>query len=208
MGNLKDISWHCLKCPSYKSMDNCYRCENDNGLFPSWSNITWSLPIIKNIKSIFLDIEWWFESKQFEKYYINEYETETMKHIWGIKSWDDLSKSDGANLWTMNDFDLTYLKDEDKYVMGVETIYLFKDAIAERNYIIDIFTQFTKWMEENGYDTTKEPSIIDIFTYGININSKFDSIEDAYMAFKYFAIGFVCSDVKELSRINKEEFGE
>ena len=75
-----------------------------------------------------------------------------MKFIWGLKSYDDLSSCD-ANLETMNDIDLIYLKDEKKYVLGVETEYMFNSKEAEKEYFKALLDEFTKWMKEQGYDT-------------------------------------------------------
>lgn len=194
MGKLKDISWKCLKCKDRKTMNNCYDCDalNNNKTYPSWSNIKYHLPIIKHIVSLISDIQFRIDSKRFEKDFINDNETKTMKHIWGIKSWDDLSGKD-CNLFTMNDFDLTYLKDENKYVMGVETVYLFKDKDTDKKYIKDIYNAFTEWMISEGYDTFGEISLWQAFTNGYNINTKFNTIEEAYNTFKFLMKGF-CND--------------
>ena len=107
-----------------------------------------------------------------------------MKHIWGIKSFDDLTPGNEASLWTMNDFDITYFKDEDYYSLGVETVYQFDSETDKRKYINGILMAFTKWMKNNGYSTDYKPDMVDIFTNGININSHFGSIEEAYGVFK------------------------
>lgn len=51
-------------------------------------------------------------------------ETDDIKFIWGVKSFDNLSGSD-ANLYTMNDIDIVYDKKNSEYMLGVETAYLF-----------------------------------------------------------------------------------
>ena len=107
-----------------------------------------------------------------------------MEHIWGVKSYDDLTSGNESSLWTMNDFDITYFKDEDCYVLGVETVYQFDSEADKRNYINGILMAFTKWMKSNGYSTDYRPDMCDIFTNGININSHFGSIEEAYGVFK------------------------
>ena len=132
------------------------------------------------------------EDREIEKYYddFNDDYTENseMKHIWGIKSYDDLSSS-FCNLLTMNDFDITYLKNEKKYILGVELIYQFdKGYDGEKAYLEDILDKFTEWMEENGYDTNIK---IRIWQFGeFCLNSHFDTIEDAYASFKYMVKGF------------------
>ena len=111
-------------------------------------------------------------------------EIEGMKHIWGIKSYDDLTSSKEATLWTMNDFDITYLEDEKKYILSVETIYEFVEENGKKQYIERIFSKFTEWMLGNGYHTDYKISMYELFTKGLNINTDFDSIEQAYALFK------------------------
>ena len=121
------------------------------------------------------------------------YDTDGMKHIWGIKSYDDLSGSSEATLWTMNDFDITYLEDEKKYTLSVETIYEFSEKNGDKSYINRILSNFTSWMIDNGYNTNYKVSLYDLFTEGLNITSHFDSIEQAYAVFKVIANAFVNS---------------
>lgn len=130
--------------------------------------------------------------KQTKEFYndFNEDGTEnsTMKHIWGIKSYDDLSGAP-CGLTTMNDFEIMYLKDEKKYILGVELIYYFDRGYEdEKAYLNDILDKFTAWMIENNYDTEQE---IRLWQFGdISLHSEFDSIEEAYAAFKYMVKGF------------------
>ena len=192
MGNkLKDISWKCLKCNG-DDLKN-YRCQEcdalNNKSYPSLSNISWHLPIIKHIKSLIFDIQYKKGIKQEEKEYISEYETTTMKHIFGVVSYDDLT-SNHANLYTMNDLDLTYLKDKKKYILGVETIYMFKNKNGDKEYMKQLLDIFTKWMIENKHEI-KSPCLWEVFTDGWNINTEFDTIEDAYAMFKLLVEGYI-----------------
>lgn len=192
MGNkLKDISWKCLKCKNKRNRNGyCYnQCNSlDNKSYPSLSNISWHLPIIKHIKSLMLDIQYKKEIKKEEKEYISEYETTTMKHIFGVVSYDDLT-SNHANLYTMNDLDLTYLKDKKKYILGVETIYMFKNKNGDKVYMKQLLDIFTKWMINNNYEI-KSPCLWEVFTDGWNINTEFETIEDAYAVFKLLVEGY------------------
>ena len=49
--------------------------------------------------------------------------------VWGIKSLDDTSDCEEANFTTMNDLEIIYNKKENKYLISVETIYLFTNGI-------------------------------------------------------------------------------
>ena len=121
------------------------------------------------------------EHDECDDCYFIPYESETMKFIWGVKSWDDLCESD-ACLYTMNDIDLIYLKDEKKYILGIETIFCFEKEEHKLDYIKDCLDAFTKFMVENGYNTEVKPNWWDVFMSGMNTH--FDSIEECYGMFK------------------------
>ena len=120
------------------------------------------LPGIKQIYNIFLNIKDEIDIKRCEDNCINECETKDMKFVWGLQSYDDLSKSNTANLYTMNDIDLIYLKDEKKYVLGIETAYLFDNKSGEYKYVKYLLNKFTEFMGQNNYDTSKE---LDVFLF-------------------------------------------
>ena len=196
--------YNCIFCKHRKlNKNHDYACmdsweKDDIGECNLLSNI-WYGKLNKyfpfNIIQYFIDKH---EEKIIEEYY-NDYnedftENSSMKFIWGLKSYDDLSSCD-ANLETMNDIDLIYLKDEKKYVLGVETVYMFNSKEAEKEYFKTLLDKFTKWMEEQGYDTNSTLSpygdMYEIFTRGININTEFDTIENAYRTFKLLVNGYL-----------------
>ena len=117
-----------------------------------------------------------------------------MKFIWGIKSYNDLSSYD-ANLETMTDIDLIYLKDEKKYILSVETAYMFNSKELEKEYFKVLLDKFTEWMKEHGYNTNSILSpygdMYEIFSGGININTHFNTIEDTYRTFKLLVNGYL-----------------
>jgi hypothetical protein len=166
--------------------DRCYKCEKT---CPSVSNLLWTIPIINQINSLYHKISWNFEAKKYEKDSINEYETKSTKHIWGIKSWDDLTGSD-CNLYTMNDIDLIYCKDTDDYVISIETIYDFRSENGDKKYLQEILGAFTQWMNNNGYQTNHNLLLHEIFTKGYNINTHFKTIEECYANFKLLVNGY------------------
>lgn len=116
-----------------------------------------------------------------------------MVYIWGIKSYDDLCNCD-CGFYTMNDFDIYFLSDKNKYKIGIETVYQFTNGIdGEKEYILNIFNKFTEWMKSQGFKTDFEFGISDIFTYdlnNLNCRSEFNTIEDLYKTFKFFVRGF------------------
>lgn len=115
------------------------------------------------------------------------YESKNMKFIWGEKSWDDLCDSD-ACLYTMNDIDLIYLKDEKKYLLSLETIFMFEKEEHKLSYLKECLDAFTKFMVENGYNTEVKPHWWDVFMSGMNTH--FDSIEECYGMFKLLVNGY------------------
>lgn len=180
----------CIFC---KYKNDKEKCINSKDYCPSLSNIYYG-KIVKWFPFNLLDkIKGKIEMKKAEKYYseFNEDYTENneMKHIWGIKSIMDLSDNP-SGLLTMNDFDITYLKKENKYILGVETMLSFDLPIMCQNYMQWILKEFTKWMKENNYNTDKVLNMYEVFTEGLNINSEFDDIETAYATFKLLVKGF------------------
>ena len=205
--NLFD-KYNCILCKYNKynkNGDNCYNHrEKDEYGYPlgkcmSLSNIYYG-KIIKwfpfnVIDKIASEILW----KRADKYYkdFNEDCTENndMKFIFGVMSWDDLSSATEPNLLTMNDFDLIYLKDEKKYILSIETAYKFKDKQSEKEYLQELLNKFTKWMQDNGFNTDSSLNsygdMFEVFTDGININTHFNTIEDAYRTFKLLVNGYL-----------------
>ena len=200
--------YNCILCKYNKynkGDDSCWNHqEKDEYGYPlgkcmSLSNIYYG-KIIKwfpfnVIDKIASEILW----KRADKYYkdFNEDCTENndIKFIFGVMSWDDLSSATEPNLLTMNDFDLIYLKDEKKYILGIETAYKFKDKQSEKEYLQELLNKFTKWMQDNGFNTDSSLNsygdMFEVFTDGININSHFDTIEDAYRTFKLLVNGYL-----------------
>lgn len=130
---------------------------------------------------------WDFDIDEWDDYYLTPYENEIMKFIWGIKSWDDLCDCD-ACIHTMNDIDVIYLKDENKYIIGLETIFQFDNEEYKLNYLNRCLDAFTKFMVENGYNTEVKPHWQDVFSTGLNTH--FDSIEECYGMFKLLVNGY------------------
>ena len=115
------------------------------------------------------------------------YETKDLKFIWGIKSYDDLTSSD-ANLHTMNDIDLIYLKNENKYILCLETIYQFDQEEYKIRYLKMCLNAFTEFMIKNNYNTETHLHWWDVFSNGMNTH--FDSIEECYAMFKLLVNGY------------------
>lgn len=126
-----------------------------------------------------------------EDEYINIYETKSMKFIWGVKSWDDITGAD-ACLGTMNDIDVVYDKDRQVYMLGVETAYLFKTYGYECQYLRDCLKAFTKYMDDNGL-SKNEPYRLWMSNPCTNMEA--ETIEELYTNFKIFVDGFCNLDI-------------
>lgn len=148
------------------------------------------LKILKNIYWKVYSIYFAWQTKKNTKKYEDTYE-----FIYGIKSYDDFSLENEANLYTMNDLDIVYNKKTKKYIIGIETIYSFSNGRkGEQEYIKDLLNKFTEWMQSKGFDTNTYIPIYSAFNK--NINSEFDSIEELYAYFKMLVNGFVSQEVE------------
>ena len=126
-----------------------------------------------------------------EKYGDCSLEDDDIKFIWGLKSWDCLSGSD-ANLYTMNDIDITYDKKKKEYMLGIETAYMFKTHAAECDYLRKCLDAFTKYMDDNGLEKNK---LYMLFMSNPCTSMVADTIEELYTNFKIFVDGFCNQDI-------------
>lgn len=200
--------YNCILCKYNKYNKNGGSCfehrEKDEHGYPigeckSLSNIYYGTLInffpFKQIDDFRTEIAWRKEEKYFkemnEKYGDCSLETDDMKFIWGIKSWDCLSPSD-ANLNTMNDIDITYDKEKKAYMLGVETAYIFKSYADECQYLQACLKAFTKYMDDNGLNKN-EPYRLFMNNLGTNMTA--ETIEELYVNFKIFVDGFCNQDI-------------
>ena len=147
----------------------------------------------------FIDrIRFWFEDKR-ESYYEEKLKKQypkwdfynwigDLEFIWGIKSYDCLASCD-ANIHTMNDIEIDYDHKEDKYLLSIETAYLFKNKEAECKYLKGLLECLEEYMDENSIDKDYPDGL---FMRNIGIDFKADTIQQLYWDFKLYVNGF-CS---------------
>lgn len=152
--------------------------------------------------NIFTKLKWWlqdkyesirsyFYEKKLKKLYSDyngddECNCGTLKFIWGVKSWDCLSSADVC-LYTMNDIDICYDRATRKYMLGVETAYMFKDKLEEVEYLDSLLSYFTKYMTDNNL-STEEPYFLWMGNPCTSMEA--ETIEELYTNFKLFVEGY------------------
>ncbi len=204
MGFIK--KYNCILCKYNKyNKDETFACfnyvEKDEQGYPKYkcpslTNIYYGKIInhfpFKQIHKLSTKIDWWRESKRIskleEKYGDFSLETDDLKFIWGVKSWDDLTGK-SANLSTMNDIEIVYDKKNKDYMLGVETAYLFKSHESECKYLLDCLNAFTEYMERENLDIN---SSYTLFMGNVCTETRAKTIEELYTNFKIFVNGF-CS---------------
>ena len=208
--------YNCVLCKYNKynkDNDSCFNHrEKDEYGYPveeckSLSNIYYGTLInffpFKQIDDLLTERAWRKEEKynkeMDEKYGDCSLETDDLKFIWGVKSWDDLSGSD-ACLYTMNDIDIIYDKKKKEYMLGIETAYMFETYAAECEYLCNCLKAFTKYMDNNGLKKNN-PYVLFMSTPCTNIVA--DTIEELYVNFKIFVDGF-CNQNIDIDENNPE----
>lgn len=195
----------CILCP-YKNEEKCIenhdKCWSLSNIYHGYITKIFPFKQIDNIKTKRV----WKKEEKYNaamdlKYGDCTKEDDNLKFIWGITSWDDLSKHE-ACFYTMNDIDITYDKKEKKYMLGVETAYDFKNYEAACGYLNNCLNAFGKYMDDNGLQKNK-PYFL--FMNEPCTSMVADNIEDLYTNFKIFVDGYCNQDINmEEKYIRKE----
>lgn len=117
----------------------------------------------------------------------NEYNIGSIKFIWGVTSWDDMTSYSTANLYTMNDIDIVYDRDTGLYLLGIETAYLFENKYAEIKYLDNLLNKFTQFMVDNNFNIDCEYML---FMSGPEARCSAESIPELYIQFRIFVEGY------------------
>lgn len=88
------------------------------------------------------------------------------------------------------DFELDYYPEGNYYKFEFETMLGFDSEDGARKWIEKCLEVLTVYMEEKGYDTSKELNLWGVFTEGVDVTTKFKTIEEAYAWLKMMVYGF------------------
>jgi len=155
---------------------------------------------MKKLKELKWSIEWKIEEllynrelkKMRKKYsdYDESYDIGELHHVWGIKSYDDLTGQD-CNIHTMNDIEILYHRDEKKYSLSIETAFIWEtDRInGECAYLLRLLNAFTNYMDSKGLDKNFNYCL---FMCHWNLDTKCKSVEELYFNFKVYVYG-ICT---------------
>jgi len=127
----------------------------------------------------------------YPDYVDDEYNCGSLKFIWGVTSWDDLTGKD-ASLFTMNDIDIIYDRDSKLYMLGIETAWIFdgnEEEIkkSECEYLRQLLDAFSKFMDDNNYSKNYD---VCLYVFGSSTKNSAESIEKLYFNFKVFVEGY------------------
>jgi hypothetical protein len=139
----------------------------------------WYKKIKQNIRSMIM-------RRKYSDWEDNEYNCGDLKFIWGVKSYDDLSKS-AANFNTMNDIEILYNRNTKMYNLSFETIYEFKNGkYDEIRYLRSLLRSLASFMRKNHYSTSED------YNFQCWDNNLFEakSISELYTKFKVFVDGY------------------
>ena len=134
----------------------------------------------------------WMEyNLEYFKFHIDRDDTDQFILVFGVQSSDDIIQAPNATLYTQNDFELLFRKEDRRYVMNVETVYRGISEFDTVDYLLRIYKAFTGWMETNGYSTERKLALDQSLSFCMDSDRGFDSIEEAYSVFRNFITGYL-----------------
>lgn len=110
----------------------------------------------------------------------------SIKFIWGVKSYDDLSDS-SPSLYTMNDIDITYDDCTKKYGLSIETIYNFENKLdGQKKYLKNLLEAFEcEFVNVNNWLISECPAVKFYINFGDDYYIETNSIKEMYEIFKW-----------------------
>lgn len=107
--------------------------------------------------------------------------------LWGIPPLD-LPSGSVANFHTDNELDIVYNERTKHYTVTVQTIRMFKSNSEQKEYLLYLLSEFTKWMNLHNYNTHEVLTLSDVFHWQYN---QFPSVSKAYAWFKFMVDAYV-----------------
>lgn len=102
----------------------------------------------------------------------------------------------------MNNIDIVYEKKNNKYVLGIETAYIFENYAAECSYLKDCLAAFTKYMDDNRLEKNRP---YNLFFRDHCTPTTAKSIEELYTSFEIFVDGFCNQGIDTDERVDVDE---
>ena len=126
--------------------------------------------------------------KLYDDWEDNEYNCGPLKFIWGVKSYDDHTAVN-VNFYSMNDIEIDYNRDTHKYLLSIETIYLFKSQQERINYLEKLLENFKNYLYENNlFNLAFDPHLLYLYNNGELFIA--DNLTELYYKFKIFVTGY------------------
>ena len=121
--------------------------------------------------------------KQYPDWKDDEYNCGPLKYVWGIQS----NGQDATNFYQLNDLDIYYNRDTNKYMLGVETLYIFDSNKDKALYLKRMEEKFSSYIDaelDNKYDP------FNLYMYNDGNLFQADSMTELYYKFKIFVNGY------------------
>lgn len=125
-------------------------------------------------------------SKKYPDWKNDEYNCGPLKFIWGVISYDDLSASE-PNFYSMNDLDIYFNRDTEKYILGIETIFLFENQDQRIAYLQKLLKAFKEFMIGK-FDNKFNPHELNLYCDGNLFTA--DTLTELYYKFEIFVNGY------------------
>lgn len=121
--------------------------------------------------------------KQYPDWEDNEYNCGPLKYVWGVQS----NSQDATNFYQLTDLDIYYNRDTTKYILGLETLYVFETNQARLDYLDNLLFRFYNYLRDQ-FDSTVDP--FHLYQYNNGNLFEADSLTELYYKFKIFVKGY------------------
>lgn len=99
---------------------------------------------------------------------------------------EDYEIDDYYDIWC----DFEVIENNGVYTVEFETMLGFQNSSKCRDWIIYCLSCMTDYMDRHRLNKMHELSLHQVFTQGVNVNTKFNSLEELYAYLKFVVFGF------------------